>query len=138
LWTTLVGAQRSPAAANECSVPAVPDESLIAYLELYQLPLAHNSRDLPVAAAAYLAASCTRLLVPLVVQRRLVGLLSLREPAAGGTYSSDDLLFLSALADQAATAVRLVQLSEELGRAHKPVAGIHNGGDASSATVQLK
>jgi GAF domain-containing protein len=134
-----VGGHGSPAAANEFSVPAVrPDETLIAYLELHQLPLAHNSRDLPLAAAAYLAASCTRLLVPLVVQRRLVGLLSLGEPAAGGAYSSDDLMFLSALADQAATAARLVQLSEELGRAHKPVATIHNCGDASSPTVQLK
>jgi GAF domain-containing protein len=134
-----VGGHRSPAAASEYSVPAVPpEETLVAYLELHQLPLAHNSRDLPAAAAAYLAASCTRLLVPLVVQHRLVGLLTLGEPAAGGAYSSDDLLFLSALADQAATAVRLVQLSEELGRAHEPVARIHNCGDASSATVQLK
>jgi GAF domain-containing protein len=127
-----VGGHRSPAAANEFSVPAIrPDETLIAYLELHQVPLAQNSRDLPVAAAAYLAATCTRLLVPLIVQRRLVGLLSLGEPAAGGTYSSDDLLFLRGLADQAATAVRLVQLTEELGQAHGPVAGINNRGGAS-------
>jgi GAF domain-containing protein len=114
-----------------------PDETLIAYLELHQLPLAHNSGDLPAAAAAYLAASCTHLLVPLVVQRRLVGLLTLGEPASGDSYSSDDRLFLSALADQAATAVRLVQLSDELDRAHSPVARINNRGGASSPTVQL-
>ena len=75
------------------------------------MPLADNSRDLPLSATAYLASTRTRLLVPLVVQRRLVGLLSLGEPVSGGAYSSDDLLFLSGLADHAATAVTIVQLT---------------------------
>jgi GAF domain-containing protein len=112
LWTTLAGRQRPPVAGIEFSLPAVaPDDTLIDYLEQYPVPLAGNSRDLPLSATAYLASSRTRLLVPLVVQRRLVGLLSLGEPASGGAYSSDDLLFLSALADQAATAMTIVQLT---------------------------
>jgi GAF domain-containing protein len=112
LWTTLVGRQHPPAAGIEFSLPgAAPDDTLIEFLEQHPVPLADNSRDLPVLATAYLASTRTRLLVPLVVQRRLVGLLSVGEPVGGGAYSSDDLLFLSALADQAATAVTIVQLT---------------------------
>ena len=87
------------------------DHTLIDYLEQHPVPLADNSSDLPLSATAYLASTRTRLLVPLVVQRRLVGLLSLGEPVSGGAYSSDDLLFLSGLADHAATAVTIVQLT---------------------------
>jgi GAF domain-containing protein len=112
LWTTLVGSQHPAAAGIEFSLPGVaPDDTLIEFLEQHPVPLADNSRDLPRSATAYLASSRTRLLIPLVVQRRLVGLLSLGEPVGGGAYSSDDLLFLSALADEAATAVTIVQLT---------------------------
>ena len=112
LWATLAGSQHPTARGIECSLPGpVPDDALIAYLEQHPLPLADNSRDLPLSAAAYLALSSTRLLVPLVVQRRLVGLLSLGEPANGGAYSSDDRQFLSALADEAAAALIIVQLT---------------------------
>jgi GAF domain-containing protein len=112
LWTTLVGSQHPAAAGNDFSLPAVaPDDALIAYLEQHAVPLADNGRDLPLSASAYLASSGARLLVPLVVQRRLVGLLSLGEPVTGGAYTSDDLLFLSALADEAAAAVTIVQLT---------------------------
>jgi GAF domain-containing protein len=112
LWTTLVGSQHPPASGIEFSLPGVaPDETLIEYLERHSVPLADNSRDLPRSATAYLASSRTRLLVPLVVQRRLVGVLSLGERVGGGAYSSDDLAFLSALADEAAAAVTIVQLT---------------------------
>jgi len=135
LWTTLAGRQHPSTAGIEFSFPGVaPDESLIAYLEQHPLPLADNSRDLPLSATAYLAASRTRLLVPLVVQRRLVGLLSLGEPLSGGAYSSDDLLFLAALADEAAAAVTIVQLANREARAQSPGGNRNDRGGVSSAT----
>jgi hypothetical protein len=133
LWTTLVGSQHSAAAGIGFSLPGVaPDDTLIEFLEQHPVPLADNSRDLPLSATAYLASSCTRLLVPLVVQRRLVGLVSLGEPMSGGAYSSDDLLFLSALADQAATAVTIVQLTNHKARAQSPGGNINACGRVSS------
>jgi GAF domain-containing protein len=135
LWTTLAGRQHPPASGIEFSPPGVaPDETLIEYLEQHPLPLADNSRNLPLSATAYLAANRTRLLVPLVVQRRLVGLLSLGQPVGGGAYSSDDLLFLSALADEAATAVTIVQLANHLARAQSPVGNMNDCGGVSSPT----
>ena len=49
--------------------------------------------------------------MPLVTQGQLVGLLSLGEPAGGGSYSRDDLAFLTTVADEAAAAARIAQLS---------------------------
>ena len=112
----------------------MPDDSLLAYLEQYSVPLADNSHDLPLSATAYLASSRTRLLVPLVIQRRLVGLLSLGEPASGGAYSSDDRQFLSALADEAATAVTIIQLTNREARAQSPVGNMNDCGGVSSRT----
>jgi GAF domain-containing protein len=135
LWTTLAGRQHPPAAGIEFSLPGVaPDETLIAYLEQHPLPLADNSRDLPMSATAYLAASRARLLVPLVVQRHLVGLLSLGEPMSGGAYSSDDLVFLSTLADEAAAAVTIVQLTNHEVRAQSPLGNTHDCSGVSSPT----
>ena len=135
MWTTLAGKQHPPAAGIEFSLPGVePDDTLIEYLEQHPVPLADNSRDLPLSVTAYLASSRTRLLVPLVVQRRLVGLLSLGEPVSGGAYSSDDLLFLSALADQAATAVTIIQLTNREARAQSPVGNMNDCGGVSSPT----
>ena len=133
--TTLAGRQRPPVAGIEFSLPAVaPDDTLIDYLEQHPVPLADNSRDLPLSATAHLASCRTRLLVPLVVQRRLVGLLSLGEPVSGGEYSSDDLLFLSALADEAATAVTIVQLTNNEARAQAPGGNMNDCGRVSSPT----
>jgi GAF domain-containing protein len=133
LWTTLAGRQHPPAAGIEFSLPGVaPDDTLIDYLEQHPVPLADNSRNLPLSATAYLASSCTRLLVPLVVQRRLVGLLSLGEPVSGGAYSSDDLQFLTELADEAATALTIVQLTNDDARAQSPVRNVNGQGGASS------
>jgi GAF domain-containing protein len=133
LWTTLVGSQHTPAAGIEFSLPgAAPDDTLVDYFEQHAVPLAVNSRDLPVSATAYLAASRTRLLVPLVVQRRLVGLLSLGEPLSGDAYSSDDLQFLSALADEAAAALTIIQLTNHEARSHSPVGNMNDCGGVSS------
>ena len=43
-----------------------------------------------------------------------MGLLSLGEPASGGSYSRDDLAFLTTLADEAAAAAKIAQLSLRL------------------------
>jgi GAF domain-containing protein len=130
-----VGRQSPPVAGIEFTLAGVaPDDTLIEYLEQHPVPLADNSRDLPLAVTAYLASSRTRLLVPLVVQRRLVGLLSLGEPMSGSAYSSDDLLFLSALADEAAAAVTIVQLTNNEARAQSSVWNMNGCGGISSPT----
>jgi GAF domain-containing protein len=98
------------------------------------VPLAENSHDLPLSASAYLASSRTHFLVPLVVQRRLVGLLSLGEPMSSGAYSSDDLVFLSMLADEAAAALTIVQLRNHEVGAQSPVGNMNDCGGVSSAT----
>jgi len=90
-----------------------PDERLIAFFEQHPAPLAADSSDLPSPASSYLAAGQMSLLVPLVVQRRLVGLLSLGPPATGGAYSADDFVFLTTLADEAASAARIIQLLDD-------------------------
>jgi len=61
-----------------------------------------------------MTATGVTVLVPLVNQGRLVGLLSLGEPASGGSYSRDDLAFLATLADEAAAAAKVAQLSLRL------------------------
>ena len=133
VWTTLVGSEHPAAAGIGFSLPDIePDETLIAYLEQHPLPLADDSRDLPLSATTYLASSRTLLLVPLVVQRRLVGLLSLGEPVTRGAYSSDDLVFLCALADQAAAALTIVQLRNHEVRAQSPVGNMNDCGGVSS------
>ncbi len=54
-------------------------------------------------------------MVPLVTQGRLVGLLSLGEPAKAGGYSDEDIIFLTTLADEAAAAGWIAQLSDRHG-----------------------
>ena len=114
LWATLAGRPRSPlpraeiVALNQREI--APDEQLIAYFEQHPAPLVADGIDLALAAVPFLAANGVSLLVPLVTQGRLVGLLSLGEPASGGGYSRDDLAFLTTLADEAAAAARIAQL----------------------------
>jgi GAF domain-containing protein len=114
LWATLAGSPEPVATGvglNAASwIGIAPDEDLIAFFEQYPAPLAADASDLPRSGTEYLAASRMSLVVPLVTQRRLVGLLGLGEPASGGPYSADDRAFLTVLADQAASAVRIVQL----------------------------
>jgi GAF domain-containing protein len=92
------------------SVEFAPDAVLIAYFEQHPAPLAVLELDQHSPAVARLHASGVTLLAPLVTQGRLVGLLGLGEPASGGVYSADDRRFLSALAAEAAPAVRIAQL----------------------------
>jgi len=115
LWATLAGLPHSPVPSQDVirlkQLEIAPDEQLIAYFEQHPLPLTAGGLDLALAAVPLLAANGVSLLVPLVTQGRLVGLLSLGEPATGGSYSRDDLMFLTTLADEAAAAARIAQLS---------------------------
>ena len=115
LWATLAGRPHAPVSSEDVitlkQLEIFPDEQLIGYFEQYPVPLAAHGIDVASPAAPYLRANGVSLLVPLVTQARLVGLLSLGEPARGGSYSRDDLAFLTTLADEAAAAARIAQLS---------------------------
>ena len=114
LWATLASLPHSPVPSEDVirlkQLEIAPDEQLIAYFEQHPAPLIADSIHLALPAVTLLATSGVRLLVPLVTQGRLVGLLSLGEPAGGGSYSRDDLAFLTTLADEAAAAARIAQL----------------------------
>ena len=85
-----------------------PDATLIAYLESHSEPIAADSPKLPSGSAPPKGAS---LLVPFVSQGHLVGLLSLGTPYGSRAYSTDELTFVATLADEAAAAARIAQLS---------------------------
>ena len=115
MWATLAGRPHAPVSSEDVStlkqLEIAPDEQLIAYFEQHPAPLIADGIDLALPAVPFLAANGVSLLVPLVTQGRLVGLLSLGEPAGGGSYSRDDLAFLTTVADEAAAAARIAQLS---------------------------
>ena len=142
LWATLAGRPHSPVPSEEVVTPKrleiAPDEQLLAYFEQHPAPLVANGIDQTLPAARYLEAGVS-LLVPLVTQGRLVGVLSLGEPAGGGGYSRDDLAFLTTLADEAAAAARIAQLlarepAEAHDRLHKPGGKVNGCGGVSSPT----
>jgi GAF domain-containing protein len=108
-------ARRPNGDGGPACLPLDADDALIAYLES-RTPAPVSVEDLHEPARWILQQQGVSLLVPLVTQGRLVGLLGLGAPAAGRTYSADDLLFLTALARVAAPAVRIAQLLER-GRA---------------------
>jgi len=115
LWATLAGRRpQAPVSSEDVitlkQLEIAPDEQLIAYFEQHPAPLIADAIDRGLPAVPFLAANGVTLLVPLVTQGRLVGLLSLGEPASGGSYSRDDLAFLTTLADEAAAAARIAQL----------------------------
>ena len=114
LWATLAGRPHSQVPSEDVitlkQLETAPDEQLIAYFEQHPAPLIADGIDLALPAVPFLAANGVSLLVPLVTQGRLVGLPSLGEPAGGGSYSRDDLAFLTTLADEAAAAARIAQL----------------------------
>src|SRR5258708_27189723 len=92
-------------------------------------------------AAPYLGANGVSWLVPLVTQGRLVGLLSLGEPAGGGGYSRGDLAFLTTLADTAAAVARIAQLlsrhrADDQDRLQRPGGKVHGCGGVSSPTFR--
>jgi GAF domain-containing protein len=115
LWATLAGRPHSPVPEPDFTtlkqLEIAPDEQLIGYFEQHPVPLVARGIDLASPAAPYLGVNGVSLLVPLVTQGRLVGLLSLGEPSSGSSYSRDDLAFLTTLADEAAAAARIAQLS---------------------------
>jgi GAF domain-containing protein len=118
LWATLAGRAHSRVPAPDLTtlkqLEIAPDEQLVGFFEQHPVPLVAPGIDLASPAAPYLGANGVSLLVPLVTQGRLVGLLSLGEPVGGGSYSRDDLAFLTTLADEAAAAARIAQLSLRL------------------------
>jgi GAF domain-containing protein len=143
LWASLAGRPHSPVPAPDFTIlkqlEIAPDEQLIGYFEQHPVPLVAHGIDLASAAAPYLGANGVSLLVPLVTQGRLVGLLSLGDPAGGGAYSRDDLAFLSTLADEAAAAAWIAQLlararTDAQGRRHRPGANVNGRGGVSSPT----
>lgn len=86
-----------------------PDDTLVCYLE-HHPPTAIAVEELALPAAQELERQGVSVLAPLVSHGRLVGLLGLGQPAAAGVYSADDLLFLTAVANAAAPAIRVAQL----------------------------
>jgi len=143
LWATLAGRPHSPVPAPDQAtlkrLEIAPDEQLIGYFEQHPVPLVAHGIDLASPAAPYLGANGVSLLVPLVTQGRLVGLLSLGEPAGGGSYSRDDLAFLTTLADEAAAAARIAQLlaqqgADEQDRLQRPGGNVNGRGGVSSPT----
>ena len=145
LWATLAGRPHSPVPAPNFTtlkqLEIAPDERLIGYFEQHPVPLVAHGIDLASPAAPYLGANGVSLLVPLVTQGRLVGLLSLGEPAGGGSYSRDDLAFLTTLADEAAAAAaaRIAQLLarqrvDEQDHLQRPGGNVNGCGGVSSPT----
>jgi GAF domain-containing protein len=143
LWATLAGRPHSPVPAHDFTalkeLEIAPDEQLIGYFEQHPAPLSADGIDLASPAAPYLGANGVSLLVPLVTQGRLVGLLSLGEPAGGGRYSRDDLAFLTTLADEAAAAARIAQLlarqrADDQDRLQRPAGNLTGRGGVSSPT----
>ena len=142
LWATLAGLPHSPVPSEDVirlNIEIAPDEQLIAYCEQHPAPLTADGFDLALAAVPLLAANGVSLLVPLVTQGRLVGLLSLGEPAGGGSYSRDDLAFLTTLADEAAAAARIAQLlarqrADEQDPLQRPGGNVNGCGGVSSPT----
>ena len=143
LWATLAGLPHSPVPSEDVirlkQLEIAPDEQLIAYFEQHPAPLIADGIDLAFAAVPFLAANGVSLLVPLVTQGRLVGLLSLAEPAGGGSYSRDDLAFLTTLADEAAAAARIAQLlarqrADEQDPLQRPGGNVNGCGGVSSPT----
>lgn len=111
VWTILTASPRLEATRDESqSVDFVPDSTLIAYLENNPEPIAADSSSLPSLSALVRSAADAHLLVPLVSQGRLVGLLSLGTPRGSAAYSSDQVMFVATLADEAAAAATIAQL----------------------------
>ena len=143
LWATLAGLPHSPVPSEDVirlkQLEIAPDEQLIAYFEQHPAPLIADGIDLALSAGNGTVANGASLLVPLVTQGRLVGLLSLAEPAGGGSYSRDDLAFLTTLADEAAAAARIAQLlarqrADEQDPLQRPGGNVNGCGGVSSPT----
>ena len=143
LWATLAGRPHAPVSSEDVStlkqLEIAPDEQLIAYFEQHSALLVADAIDLSSPAFPYMTATGVTVLVPLVNQGRLVGLLSLGEPASGGSYSRDDLAFLTTLADEAAAAARIAQLlarqrADEQDHLQRPGGNVNGCGGVWSPT----
>jgi GAF domain-containing protein len=119
---TLAGRPRGlvgPELARPADVHLTPDDALVRYLE-HRPPVPLAVEELDVSVRHSVERHGVRLLVPLVTQGRLVGLLSIGDPAAEHGYSAEDLVFLTALARTAAPAARIAHLvARERARARR-------------------
>ena len=64
-----------------------------------------ETRDLADGTSAVLAAEPVSIIVPVLLNERLLGILTLGDKRSGVMYNADDLRFLSTIANQAATAL---------------------------------
>ena len=105
-----------------------PDATLIAYLESHPEPVVADSPNLPWGSAPPEDAS---LLVPLLSERCLMGLLTLGTPPGSKAYSTEEVLFVATLADEAAAAARIAHLR---GASYSPAGNVNGCGGVSSPT----
>jgi len=113
------GAASSPNRPGRTEVVPVQvggDDPIIAHLEAATGPVALDELGAVSPARDTLQGAGMRLVVPLVSQRRLVGLLGLGPRRSGRDYASDDRKLLEDLAERAAPAVRVAQLVRQLVR----------------------
>jgi GAF domain-containing protein len=107
IWAILSANPRLEVSRDQfLSLDFAPHARLIAYLESHPEPVAADSPNLLPSGAPPGAS----LLVPLVFEGYLVGLLSLGTPRGSNSYTSDQLMFVATLADEAAAAARIAQL----------------------------
>jgi serine phosphatase RsbU (regulator of sigma subunit)/anti-sigma regulatory factor (Ser/Thr protein kinase) len=90
-----------------------PNDPLIAHLQSLAEAVDLDKIDLHEPALQTLKAAGIQLVVPLVSQGELIGLLGLGPRRSEQDYSADDRALLTALATQAAPALRIAQLVRE-------------------------
>src|SRR5918911_2040372 len=124
LWRIMIGSGRrqprdTPRPTVEGSSPAVrpwelaPNDPLLAYFQSVTEAVDLDKLDLHGPALQTLKAAGMQLVVPLVSQGEIIGLLGLGPRRSEQDYSADDRALLTALATQAAPALRIAQLVRE-------------------------
>lgn len=105
-----LAASQLPAGTVLLDLPIVPNDPLLATLQMATGPVELARLQLDSPALQLLRETGVVLVVPLVSQGELVGLINLGARRSEQDYSSDDRKLLSDLAVQAAPAVRVAQL----------------------------
>jgi serine phosphatase RsbU (regulator of sigma subunit)/anti-sigma regulatory factor (Ser/Thr protein kinase) len=124
LWRVVIGSGRrqprdTPRPSMERPPPAArpldlaPNDPLMAHFQSIAEAVDLDKIDLHGPALQTLKAAGIQLVVPLVSQGELIGLLGLGPRRSEQDYSADDRALLTALATQAAPALRIAQLVRE-------------------------
>src|SRR5918911_2874430 len=124
LWRIMIGSGRrqprdTPRPTMDTPSPAVrplelaPNDPLLTYFHGVAEAVDLDKIDLHGPALQTLKAAGIQLVVPLVSQGELIGLLGLGPRRSEQAYSADDRALLTALATQAAPALRIAQLVRE-------------------------